>query len=97
MRLGAALVANLLTRSHETGVSLAQRCGVHRNTVAEHTSILEAALMGTRQKTVAPETAFARVDVLLREASIVSDQRQPQAAWPCTAARLRVRQTLPSQ
>lgn len=28
VRLDAALVANLLTRSHETGFSLAQRCGV---------------------------------------------------------------------
>ncbi|WP_233872440.1 hypothetical protein [Paraburkholderia adhaesiva] len=80
VRLRAALVANLLTRTHETAVSLAQRCGVHRKTIAEHTAILEAALMGTRQHAGELDTAFARVDVLLREAGIVADDRQPQAA-----------------
>jgi hypothetical protein len=47
IRLRTALVANLLTHTHETAVSLAQRCGVHRQTVAEHTALLDAALMGT--------------------------------------------------
>jgi hypothetical protein len=75
-----ALVANLLTRTHETAVSLAQRCRVHRKTIAEHVEILEAALMGTHPHAGELDTAFARVDVLLREAGIVSDERQPPAA-----------------
>ena len=73
VRLRAALVANLLTRTHETAVNLAQRCGVHRQTVAEHTAILEAALTGTRQKAGEFDAAFARIDTLLREAGIVAD------------------------
>jgi hypothetical protein len=61
-------------------VSLAQRCGVHRNTVAEHTAILEAALTGTRQQAGEPDAALTRVDTLLREAGIVREETQPQAA-----------------
>ena len=68
VRLRSALVANLLTRTHETAVSLAQRCGVHRNTVAEHTAILDAALMGTRHASGEFDAAFARIDTLMREA-----------------------------
>jgi hypothetical protein len=71
IRLRSALVSNLLTRTHETAVSLAQRYGVHRNTVAEHTAIFEAALVGTRQHAGELDAAFARVDALLREARIV--------------------------
>jgi hypothetical protein len=80
VRLRVALVTNLLTRTRETAVSLAQRCGVHRNTVAEHTAILEAALTGTRQQAGEPDAALTRVDTLLREAGIVREETQPQAA-----------------
>jgi hypothetical protein len=80
VRLRAALVTYLLTRTRETAVSLAQRCGVHRNTVAEHTAILEAALTGTRQQAGEPDAALTRVDTLLREAGIVREETQPQAA-----------------
>lgn len=36
--------------------------------------------MGTRQRTGEFDTAFARIDALLREAGIVVDQAQPVAA-----------------
>lgn len=84
VRLRAALVENLLTRTHETAVSVAQRCGVHRQTVAEHTAILEAALMGTRRQAGEFDAAFARVDALLREAGIVVDAQHEAA--PAQAA-----------
>ncbi|WP_051390800.1 hypothetical protein [Paraburkholderia mimosarum] len=71
IRLRVALVANLLTRTHETAVGLAQRCGVHRLTVAQHASILEAALIGNRHHAGELDAAFERVDALLREAGIV--------------------------
>lgn len=77
-RIAGALTQ--VTRTHETAVSLAQRCGVHRNTVAEHTAILEAALMGTRQRSGELDAAFARIDALLREAGIVTDETREQAA-----------------
>ncbi|WP_233869616.1 hypothetical protein [Paraburkholderia adhaesiva] len=80
VRLRTALVANLLTRTHETAVSLAQRCGVHRNTVAEHTAILDAVLTGTRQRAGELDAAFARIDTLLREAGIVADETRVQVA-----------------
>ena len=73
VRLRAALVANLLTRTHETAVSLSAASAAHRNTVAEHTAILEAALMGTRHASGEFDAAFARIDALLREAGIVTD------------------------
>jgi len=71
--------ANLLMRTHETADSLAQRCGVHRQTVAEHTGILEAALMGTRHTQGEFDAAFARIDTLLREAGIVADDGEKPA------------------
>ncbi|MBC8722114.1 hypothetical protein F6X37_11065 [Paraburkholderia sp. 31.1] len=74
IRLRSALVANILTHTSETQVSLAQRCGVHRQTVAEHTAILGAALSGTRQKAGEFDAAFSRIDTLLREAGIVRDE-----------------------
>jgi hypothetical protein len=73
-RLRSVLVANQLTHTAETQINLAQRCSVHRQTVAEHTAILSAALVGTRQKTGEFDTAFARIDTLLRNAGIVSDE-----------------------
>lgn len=78
VRLRAALVANLLTHTAETQISLAQRCGVHRQTVAEHTAILGAALVGTRQKTGEFDAAFERIDTLLRNAGIVGDETAEQ-------------------
>ncbi|MBB5411677.1 hypothetical protein HDG34_005638 [Paraburkholderia sp. HC6.4b] len=74
IRLRSALVANILTHTGETQVSLAQRCGVHRQTVAEHTAILGATLSGTRQKSGEFDAAFGRIDALLREAGIVRDE-----------------------
>jgi hypothetical protein len=71
IRLRSAIVANLLTHTRETAVGLAARCGVHRKTIAEHTAILEAALLGTRNRTGELDTAFARLDSLLRGAGIV--------------------------
>ncbi|MGF6792754.1 hypothetical protein [Paraburkholderia sp. 35.1] len=79
IRLRTAIVTNLLTRTHETAVSLAQRCGVHRNTVAEHTTILETALMGNRQHAGELDAAFTRIDTLLRDAAIVTEPEQSAA------------------
>ncbi|MGF6604994.1 hypothetical protein P3T23_009754 [Paraburkholderia sp. GAS448] len=80
LRLREALVANLLTRTPETQVSLAARCGAHRQTVAAHTAILTAALLGTRTKGGEFDHAFGRIDALLREAAIVVDEVSEQAA-----------------
>ncbi|MFP4895793.1 hypothetical protein [Paraburkholderia sp. EG304] len=80
IRLRTVLVANLLTRTHETAVSVAQRCGVHRQTVAEHAAILEAALMGNRQRAGELDAAFGRIDALLREAGIVIEPENEAAA-----------------
>ncbi|KVT57777.1 hypothetical protein [Burkholderia ubonensis] len=79
-RLRSSLVVNLLTQTHETAVSVAQRCGVNRQTVATHTAILEAALIGTRQQAGQFDASFARVDGLLREAGIVASSPEPVAA-----------------
>ncbi|MFP4891244.1 hypothetical protein [Paraburkholderia sp. EG304] len=79
IRLRMALVANILTRTHETAVSLAQRCGVHRNTVAEHATILEAALLGNRQRVGELDAAFTRVESLLRDSGIVTDSEHSPA------------------
>ncbi|MBB5408583.1 hypothetical protein HDG34_002520 [Paraburkholderia sp. HC6.4b] len=86
IRLRSALVANILTHTSETQVSLAQRCGVHRQTVAEHTAILSAALSGTRQKSGEFDAAFGRVDALLREAGIVRDESASDVTNEETAA-----------
>ncbi|WP_233854242.1 hypothetical protein [Paraburkholderia sp. HD33-4] len=79
IRLRSAIIANLLTHTHETAVSLAARCGVHRKTIAEHTTILEAALLGTRQKAGELDAAFSRIDSLLRAAHIVGTTRDEVA------------------
>jgi hypothetical protein len=71
IRLRSAIVGNLLTRTTETQVSLAQRCGVSRPTVVTHSAILTEALLGTRKQGGALDYAFERVDALLREAGIV--------------------------
>ncbi|CAE6850166.1 hypothetical protein R75461_07431 [Paraburkholderia nemoris] len=73
IRLRTAIVDNLLTRTAETQTDLAQRCGVNRQTVAEHTAILATALMGTRHQGGAFDHALARIDVSLRETGIVGD------------------------
>ena len=80
IRLRTALVSNLLTHTSETQVSLAQRCGVSRPTVATHTAILAGALVGTRTKGGAFDHAFERIDSLLREAGIVVDASEARAA-----------------
>jgi hypothetical protein len=72
-RLRGAIVANALTRTKETTVSLAQRCGVDRHTVAAHVGIIEAELIGNRHVPGRFDTASERIDALLREAGIVAD------------------------
>ena len=72
-RLHRAIIANALTRTKETAVSLAERCGVHRLTVAAHIAIIEADLVGSRQTAGRFDHASARIDALLREAGIVAD------------------------
>jgi len=71
LKLRQMLVANLLTHTHESAVELAQRCGVHRTTVANHMAILTTALLGTRTAGGAFDAAFARLDERLRCAHIV--------------------------
>ncbi|KVS50678.1 hypothetical protein WK39_27850 [Burkholderia cepacia] len=78
--LRQALIANLLTHTHETAVELAQRYGVHRLTVASHAAILTTALIGTRHQGGAFDHAFERIDTLLREAGIVVSAHDEQAA-----------------
>jgi hypothetical protein len=79
--LRAARVANALTGTKETTVSLAQRCGVDRHTVAAHVSIIEAELIGNRHVPGRFDTASERIDALLREASIVAaPEESAQAA-----------------
>ncbi|WP_062092350.1 hypothetical protein [Caballeronia udeis] len=48
--VAAVLIANALTRNVETQLSLSQRCGVYRQTIAMHAAIIDAALVGTRCK-----------------------------------------------
>jgi hypothetical protein len=84
IRLRTALVANLLTHTRETAVSLAARCGVHRKTLAEHEAILETSLLGTRHKAGELDLAFARIDVLLRGAGIVGARDEIPAVQPHT-------------
>lgn len=72
-RLHRAIIANALTRTKETAVSLAERCGVNRHTVAAHVAIIETDLIGTRQNAGRFDHASARIDALLREARIVAD------------------------
>jgi hypothetical protein len=80
LRLREALVANLLTHTAETQLALAQRCGAHRQTVAEHSSVLSTALMGTRTQGGAFDVAFAHIDERLHEAGIVVSDTEAQAA-----------------
>lgn len=80
LKLRTVLVANLLTHTHESAVDLAQRCSVHRETVANHQAILAAALVGTRTTGGAFDHAFARIDELLHEAGIVVSDTETQAA-----------------
>ncbi|WP_233868640.1 hypothetical protein [Paraburkholderia adhaesiva] len=80
VRLREALVANLLTHTAETQVALAQRCGAHRTTVAEHSSVLSTALIGTRTTGGAFDAAFARIDERLHEAGIVVSDTETQPA-----------------
>jgi len=75
-RLHRAIIANALTHTKETAVSLAERCGVHRLTVAAHVGIIEAELVGTRQSAGRFGHASERIDVLLREAGIVIETQQ---------------------
>lgn len=83
-RLHRAIVANVLTRTKETAVSLAERCGVHRLTVAAHVAIIEAELVGNRHVQGRFDHASERIDALLREAGIVADT-QREAANDATA------------
>lgn len=65
--------ADALTRTRETAVSLAERCGVNRHTVAAHVAIIETDLIGNRQAPGRLDAASTRIDALLREAGIVAD------------------------
>ena len=47
--LHSAIIANALPSTKETAVSLAERCGVSRHTVAAHVGIIEADLIGNRR------------------------------------------------
>ncbi|WP_244829211.1 hypothetical protein [Caballeronia sp. TF1N1] len=80
VRLREALVTNLLTHTSETQVALAQRCGAHRQTVAQHISLLSPALLGTRTQGGAFDAAFAHIDERLRETGIVMSETEAQAA-----------------
>ncbi|MFL9998730.1 hypothetical protein PQR34_45420 [Paraburkholderia sediminicola] len=77
--LRSALVENVLRHTRETNLSIAQRCGTHRSTVADHLTVIEAALVGTRERTGEFDGAFLRIDTLLREAGIVGDATEAQA------------------
>ena len=72
-RLHRAIIANALTRTKETTVSLAQRCGVDRHTVARHVGIIEADLTGNRHVQGRFDLASERIDALLREEGIVAE------------------------
>ncbi|NML31230.1 hypothetical protein [Paraburkholderia antibiotica] len=72
-KLHRAIIANALTRTKETTVSLAQRCGVHPHTVATHIHIIEGELIGTRQTAGRFDHASESIDALLREAGVVAD------------------------
>ena len=80
LRLREALVTNLLTHTAETQVALAQRCGAHRQTVAQHSALLSQALLGTRAQGGAFDAAFAHIDERLHEADIVVSDTEAQAA-----------------
>ncbi|MBB3003901.1 hypothetical protein FHX57_006278 [Paraburkholderia tropica] len=71
--LDRAIIGNALTRTRETAVNLAQRCGVNRHTVAAHVAAIEADLIGTRQVAGKFDHASARIETLLRDAGIVAD------------------------
>jgi len=79
-KLHRAIIANALTRTRETTVNLAERCGVNRHTVAAHVSIIEADLVGNRHVAGRFDTATARIDELLRAACIVAEDASVQAA-----------------
>ena len=79
-KLHRAIIANALTRTRETAVSLAERCGVNRHTVAAYVAIIEADFVGNRHVAGRLDNAVARIDTLLREAGIVADDMQAQAA-----------------
>lgn len=72
-RLHRAIVANVLTHTKETAVSLAERCGVHRLTVAAHVAIIETYLAGNRHTPGRFDYASEHIDALLREAGILAD------------------------
>jgi len=78
-RLHRTIIGNALTRTRETAVSLAERCGVNRHTVAAHVAIIEAELIGNRQTAGRFDHASARIDALLHEAGIVADQHTNSA------------------
>ncbi|MFB9123442.1 hypothetical protein E2553_05005 [Paraburkholderia dipogonis] len=77
--LHRAIVANVLTRTKETAVSLAERCGVHRLTVAAHVGIIEAELVGNRHTQGRFDHASERIDTHLREAGILADSNASAA------------------
>jgi hypothetical protein len=78
-RLRQTLIGNILQSVRETDVSLAQRYGVHRQTVAEHAEKLETALLGTRQTIGELTRAIGRVDTLLHAAGIVGEHDEESA------------------
>lgn len=71
-RLRQTLIGNALLGVRVTDASLAAEFGVHRQTVADHGTKIEGALLGTRHQTGEFDRAYARVDALLHDAGIVS-------------------------
>jgi hypothetical protein len=61
------------TRAKETAVSLAERRGVNRHTVAAHAAVIETDLTGNRREPGRLDHASERIDTLLREACIVTE------------------------
>jgi hypothetical protein len=63
--LDRAIIGNAFTRTRETAVNLAQRCGVNRHTVAAHVAAIEFDQIGTRQVAGKFDHASARIETLL--------------------------------
>lgn len=81
-RLHRTIIANALTRMKETAVSLGERCGVERKTVAAHVGIIETDLTGNRYTPGRFDHASERIDALLREAGVVADPAADAASTP---------------
>ncbi|NML29804.1 hypothetical protein [Paraburkholderia antibiotica] len=70
------------THTKETAVSLAERCGVNRATVAAHVAIIETDRIGNRHVPGRFDHASERIDAFLREAGIVAEEIRDSANEP---------------